>query len=305
MTIAAVPLSNFGIEIRGLDLSEPIPEAVQREMYALWLDHGILVFRGIGTATDRHLRLARCFGPLRQHSIPEARLKEDPTLTELATDSDSIPVQYVNGEQRRGFIYWHSDGAFVPDLDKGALLRMIETPAKGGSTAWTDTAAAYADLPEDMKVRLAGLSTIQQLRYAVSRPWGQTEMTLRVAPDDRDQAAGPDLPMVVQPMIITHSETGKKSLLASPLCYVRIDGMEQAESDLLFDTLCRHTLQEKYRYTHEWQVGDMVLWDNRRTMHCALGYPVGMRRKAQRASFAEVQTTGRLYEPAGVAAGQG
>lgn len=290
-------LEHFGLEIRGLDISGPIPDDVQKSLYALWLKHGVLVFKHIGVDAERHVRLAKVFGPLQAHPVPRLRLEGSPEIMLLATEKDTVPAQYVDEELRRGFIYWHSDMSYVPDINKGSLLRCLVIPERGGDTLWCDTALAYDDLSADMKATVDKMSTIQTVRGASPRAWGWPELSLRVALEFQQEAI-PPFPLVVQPLVITHQESGIKSLMPSPLGYVRIDGMGQKESDEFFEQLCRHALNPKYRYHHKWDVGDMVLWDNRRTMHCALGYPVGLRREMQRATLAEVQNTGRLYEPA-------
>ena len=166
MSFTTVPLNNFGLEIRDLDISKDIPEAVQKELYALWLKHGLLVFRGLGVDSERHIRLAKVFGPLQQHPVPAQRLKENPDLMLLATDMDGTPKQYVNEELRNGFIYWHSDMSYVPEINKGSLLRALVVPPRGGDTSWCDTARAYDDLPADMKALVERLSTIQTIRAA-------------------------------------------------------------------------------------------------------------------------------------------
>ena len=298
MTFEAIPLEHFGLEIRGIDPTREIPEDVRQEMYDLWLRHGILLFREMGQTSDAHLRLAQCFGPLQIHPVERVRLKEDPNLMLLATENNTIPMQYVNGEVTQAFIYWHSDMAYVPEINKGSLLRMVECPERGGNTSWTDAAMAYDDLPADMKELLGSLEMIQVNRQAAVRPWGEPGLSLRVAPADEFPIPPPTImPEVLQPMVITHQETGIKSLLLSPLGYVGIAGMAQKEADELFEQVCRHAFQEKYRYTHKWAPGDMILWDNRRTMHLAWGYPLGMRRHAQRATLDQCQPTGRYYQP--------
>ena len=298
MSIQAIPLENFGAEIEGLDLSVPISDDIGAELNRLWLKHGILLFRGMGTDSRSHTRLAKVFGPLQQHPVAAVRLKEDPDLMLLATENDEIPVQVVNGEVRRSFIYWHSDMAYVPEINKGALLRMVETPERGGDTGWTDTAAAFRDLPRDMQERLESMHMIQAWRAAVDRPWGWPDLDLHLSADHPVPARpAEELPPVRQPMVVTHPESGIKSMLLSPLCYSRIEGMDQEQSDLLFEDLCRHALQEKYRYVHKWLPGDMVLWDNYRTMHCAFGYPFGMKRHAQRCTLADSHPTGEVWRP--------
>lgn len=91
MTLETIRLQNFGAEVCGLDVSAEIPEALRKELYDLWIEHGLLVFRELATTVDEHLRLARCFGPLQKHPIPHILVEGNDDLIFLGTEGDSIP----------------------------------------------------------------------------------------------------------------------------------------------------------------------------------------------------------------------
>jgi taurine dioxygenase len=99
-------------------------------------------------------------------------------------------------------------------------------------------------------------------------------------------------------MVVTHPETARKSLLLSPWGFMRVLGMDQEEGDALFDEVVAHTVQDKYCYRHTWSANDMVLWDNRRTMHTALGYPYDMTRVGLRTTLKGHMAVGRYHAPA-------
>jgi len=297
MTIAARQLEAFGAEITGVD-PLAISEAERGELYRLWLEHGLLVIRGVEPEPRAQLALARCFGPLQQHPVAGIRVDGEPELIFLGNDGDDdyLPIHRVDGELRRGFLYWHSDLTYVPDINKGAMLGMRDIPASGGDTEFADAAKAWDDLPDATKARIETLEAVHVGRTTPARAWGMAGMDVELASAPRSSVNNdvPSLPPVIHPLVITHDETGRKSLLLSPLSFVRILGLPDAEGEALYAELADHALQPQYRYLHRWQPGDMVLWDNRRTMHCAMGYPPGETRMAIRATLAERQTTGRV-----------
>jgi len=289
MAMEVRQLDAFGAEVLGIDARG----------ISVWLDHGLLVIRGVEQDPDAQLGLARCFGPLQEHPVASVQVAGEPRLIFLGNegDADYLPIHRVDGELRRGFLYWHSDLTYVPDINKGAMLGMRDIPAMGGDTEFADTAGAYDDLTEEMKARIDGLEAVHTARVTPERAWGFPGMSISLA--SRQQFAAddvpPSFPPVLHPLVITHGETGRKSLLLSPLSFVKIPGLPVEEGEALYEELVEHALQPRYRYRHRWAGGDMVLWDNRRTMHCAMGYPPGETRMAIRATLAERQTTGRLY----------
>jgi len=296
------PLANAGAEITGVDWSDPIPEETARALYAAWLEHGVLVFPKAGTSNDIHVRLSRVFGELEIHPLEALRHDDYP---ELAPFGDVKPAGegsrvLSDGETLVGFLYAHQDTAYTTRICKGSMLRMIRIPDEGGDTIFWDTAKAWLDLPDPMKARLEQLSTVQMMRVIPPpRLWGKPGS--HCAPADFEayraqlQNYPQEYPLVLHPMVVTHPESGLKTLLLSPQGYVKIEGMDQAAGDELFEQVAAHVLQPKYEYRHHWSVDDMVLWDNRRMMHMAAGWPYGQVRFAYRTTLMNGMETGRPY----------
>jgi taurine dioxygenase len=297
--LIVTPLVNAGAAVTGVDWSQPIAEEIAAALYAAWLEHGVLVFPRAGTSPEIQLRLSRVFGELEPHPLEALRIEGYEELCRFG-DQDGGGA-YVDGERLRGFIYAHQDTAYTPNLCKGSMLRMIELPERGGDTLFWDTAKSWRDLPRAMQERLKGLSTIQMMRVVPPlRTWGMPGMSAVAADIDKDRGMGfPDeWPLVLQPMVITHPESGLQSLLLSPNGYVRIESMAQAESDALFEEIACHVMAPAYRYRHKWSVGDMVLWDNRRMLHMAEGWPYDQVRYAHRTTLKGGMEVGRYYTTA-------
>jgi taurine dioxygenase len=297
------PLTSVGAEVTG-DWSDPIPKEIARQLYAAWLEYGVLVFPKSGTTPDIHLRLSRIFGELEIHPLVALRVKGHEELAPFGNDEKKGGGITVNGERTSGFIFVHQDTAYTPNLCKGSMLRMLHTPERGGDTLFWDTAKAYRDLPKDMKRRLESLSTVQMMRVVPpAKLWGMPGLTASPTDLESDRTRGlpEEGPLILHPMVITHPESGLKSLLLSPQGYLKIEGMEQAESDALFEEVVCHALRPEYQYRHQWSVNDMVLWDNRRMMHMATGYPYEQKRLAHRSTLKGGMEVGRYYTtPEGV-----
>jgi len=301
--LAIKPLANVGAEVTGVDWADPIAEEVAEALYAAWLEHGVLVFPRAGTNNEVHVRLSRVFGELEIHPLKALQADDFKELAPFGlAEGEELRNSGVmcDGEHLCGFLYAHQDTAYTPNLCKGAMLRMIRTPEQGGDTVFWDTAKAWNEMPDAMKRRIAPLSTIQAMRVMPPRRlWGMPDATaVPVDPDmDRQQMDKypQEYPLVVHPMVVSHPESGVKTLLLSPQGYVKIEGMEQEESDALFEEVTGHVLQPQYEYRHHWNIDDMVLWDNRRMMHMAAGWPYGQNRFTYRTTLKNGMETGRPY----------
>ena len=154
------PLSGaIGAEVIGLDLDRDIDEATEAALNDVWLDAAIVLFRGVGTSNDRHLRLSRAFGELEVHPVETIRLEGAPEIIRLAQkagDTESMTYTF-DGEPIVGRIPYHTDLIYTTTPNRGAILRMVEKPSHGGQTGWIDTAAAYDALDDETKARIEGL----------------------------------------------------------------------------------------------------------------------------------------------------
>lgn len=300
-SFSVTPLPNIGVEIVDVQcdaLTEEDCETLRR----LWIQHGVLLFRGAGVNATTHVRLSRIFGALQEHVIESLRVADNPDLIVLGGDGEKKgAAMVVDGEVRAGFLFLHQDGAYTPSISQGGMLRMIKAPAHGGDTIWTDTQAAYAALPDELKQFCNTHSTIQLWRDMPERLWGWPHIDARAATADEGPAhivARQPFPPVLQPMVITHPVSGAKSLLISPLGYGGVWGMTRDEGDPIYEAVVAHAVEPRFCYRHHWAENDLVLWDNRRTMHAAFGFPYAEERIVQRTTLAGDQPTGRLLSKA-------
>jgi len=168
---------------------------------------------------------------------------------------------------------WHTDDSFMREPCSLTMLYGVVVPSTGGDTQFTNMYEAYADLSPEVKARIDGLKVIH--KYSSSRKLS------RISTRPTEEMAA--MPEATHPLVRTHPETGRKSLYLNPNRMEQVVGLDRAESDRLLDELIAHATQAKYEYRHVWRQGDIVIWDNRCTMHKAnADYPEGERRLMHR-----------------------
>lgn len=286
----AGPVS-VGREVVGIDPTQEIPAATAKALYDAWLEHGFLVFRGIGTSPEAQLRLSRCFGELEPHSIPLFRHPDYEELILLSNENGPTgPIYDFDGEQIHGRIPWHTDAAYLPTPNCGALLRMVRKCEQGGQTGWLDLAQAYDALDEATKAEIADLEAVYLFRAGLEEIRFNKPECTRLTP----RREYPHFPPVLNPLVWTHPETGRKVLNLSTMNLDRIYGMDEAESTALIERLLAHILQPQFHYVHEWENNDMVLWDNRRTLHRAFGHRADQVRVVHRTTIKGTVQMGRI-----------
>lgn len=303
-----------GAEVFGFTTGMESDEPVRRALYDAWIAHGILLFRDIATVED-HLSLSRCFGDLEIHPVAEVRSERSPYLIEIGSSSEMprrTPTVYVfdNTDARINRIGWHRDTAYTPDICKGAMLRMVEVPDQHGETLFTDTAAAWDDLPLRLKRRVSDLEFKATIRTAHLKTIGHPGLfwsTVRVATDAeypgneaRSRNDGKiDLveryPSVVHPAVVVHPESGRKCLFLSPSYVDFFIGIDKAESDALLAELTEHLLDPARIYAHKWLRNDAIVWDNRRMLHAGMGNLPGEPRFGLRTTLTGAIRTGRYF----------
>jgi taurine dioxygenase len=301
------PLSRIlGLEVIGLDAAQPIPDAMQEELYDLFVQAGVLLFRAAGISAEAHLNVSRCFGELELHSVKESRAEGIPELVDISymppepsTQSATQPIYELDGREMAGWLPWHTDQCFMSNLSRGGVLRMIQTPAEGGRTGFRDKIGLYESLPERLKARIRGLSVIYRFQpkatlHRFGRPPGLNLVSTSSAMEALMARLDHDFPPAVHPLVYTQKETGRTVLNLSPAYAVGIEGMDEVESDALLGELVAYCLQSDSAYWHEWQNGDLVAWDNWRVMHAAEGTPPRCTRLVQRTSIMGDYGLGRL-----------
>jgi len=305
MALATRPLT-VGVEVLGIDATRPIPDDVRGELYSLFIQHGMLLFRDAGASPEAHTRIAECFGELERHSIKESWVEGNPYLIDISyippppgTQSVTQPIYEVGGRRLAGWLPWHTDQCFMPKLSRGGVLRMIRVPPNGGSTGFLDKIALYASLPEGLKRRIENLSVIYQFEpratlHKFGKPEGLRLIDTSAAMESILDRLERDFPPSVHPMVYAQAETGRKVLNVSPAYAVGIEGMEGAAGDALLAEVFAHCLASPSEYRHAWLGGDMVAWDNWRILHNAEGTPVDLTRLVQRISIKGDYGLGRL-----------
>ncbi len=259
MTHCINPLSpTLGAEVVGLDLNEPLSDAVFLEIERAWQDaNGVLVFRGQDLAPEAQIAFSRRLGDLEVHVAKRYLLPGHPEIYRVSTKQDANGKAMGNPESGR---YWHSDLSYLDPPAKASLLYALEVPPIGGDTMFTNMAAAHDALSEPVRTMLNGLMAVHDYSYV-----------RRMFSPGFGRSADPNqVPPVRHPVVRPHSDTGRKTLFVNPGFTTHIDGLTRQESDAILSFLFDHATRPEFIYRHNWSVGDAVLWDNRSTMHHAV-----------------------------------
>ncbi len=250
----------LGAEVCGVDITRPMSEAQFGEIYHAFLGNGILLLRNQQCSREQHIEFSRRFGDLDRHdALPRDRHPEFPELLMVsnAPNPDGTP-----GEGRYTGRQWHSDLSFTTCPSLGSLLRAHSIPEVGGDTLFASMTLAYETLSDGMKKMIADLHGIHM---AGTRKVADVATGLqRVAEQKRIN------PPVAQPVVRVHPETGRKALYLGEKVK-RFDDMTEEESRPLIDYLNGHATRPEFVYRHQWCRDDIMVWDNRCTMHQALG----------------------------------
>ena len=252
----------MGAEVRGVDLSRPVDiEAIQ----PLFDRHLLLVFPSQSIEPPQHIAFSRAFGELQVHVLDQYRHPQYPEIYRLS----NVKGGKTTGEHPdKGTLVWHSDLSFQKRPALATILYGMEVPRRGGDTLYANMYAAYDALDEETKAIIEPLKAVHDLD-ASRRRAGEPPMT------QTQRAAAPP---VEHPVVTKHPRTGRKILYISRHVS-HIAGMDRARSDELLDALMEHATQERFVFRHRWGPRDVVMWDNRCTMHCATPYDASGERR--------------------------
>jgi taurine dioxygenase len=288
--ITATALSNdVGVAVDGIDLSRPLERAVEEELRALWLEHGLLLLRGQCRTVAEQIRFSRTFGELEIHPLERIRHKDYPELIELnSADEQTNPTSSWDGEDWIGRLGWHTDLIYSGKPNLGAVLRAVILPANDGQTGYADRSAAYNALPDSMKEEIADLEIVYRFEVNLYRmPYLDTSGYLAGpgAPDKPSDVGFPDFPDSVYPLVVSHPVSGRKVLNVCPMFLSHIRGRREGGGDPLLQSLVDHVTDKRFSYHHSWERDDIILWDNWRMMHCAPGIRPGDERLIHRTTI--------------------
>jgi taurine dioxygenase len=250
----------LGADVEGVDLAN-LSDAEFDVIRQAWFDHLVLRFRNQHIDDAAHVALGRRFGELDFN--PGTRLTGKvyvEGIPEIVKISNIIENGKPVGELGAGEADWHSDMCFIDTPPSASLLRSLEIPPEGGDTSWMNMEAAYDALSPALKQAVEGRSIKHDAVYVSSGK--QRPGTVAPASGDIREIAG-----AIHPIVRTHPVTGRRSLYLGKRFNAYVMGMEVAESEALLDALWAHVLGGNFTWTQHWRVGDLMIWDNRCTMH--------------------------------------
>ena len=282
MALTIKPLHSFGAEISGVDIAKPLDPAVQAEIVAAMDRHGVCVFRNTGLTDEGHVAFSRIFGELmlaprmadRKPRMPLPELFDAGNLDDQGNINDNEMLRL----HKRGDRQWHTDTSFLQARSSHSLLLAHEIPADGsGDTEFADLRSAYEALPQATKDRIEGLIAEHSIWYSrMTSGYPFTEEDVLA----RGQAARHAIAQV-------HAPSGRKTLYVASHA-MGVVGWEREEGRALLKELVDFATQPQYVLRVQWGPGDLVIWDNRCTMHRATEFDdIAYRRDMRRTTVKE------------------
>ena len=254
----------IGAEVRGVDLSRPLDDATCDAIHRAWLEHLLLVFPDQHITDAQQIAFARRFGELEVHPSKQHRSSSHPEIYRVSNVDESGNILPPEGEAWRYLNItwlWHSDSSFREVPSMGSILHGIEVPAEGGDTLFCNLYAVYEALPETTRRSIRHLRVVHSHDTVLTHGKG-------LAPDGKYD----DLQAVTHPLVRRHPVTGRASLFISPHTMAGIEGMDEAQGRALLGELIAFATQDRFVYRHKWRKDDVIMWDNRCTMHAVMPY---------------------------------
>ncbi len=264
----------IGVELSGLDLSQPISDDHAGALRDALDRYLLVVIREQHLTADQHYALVRAFGEPSVNPYGPGP-EEHPEMTYVVKEADEANGVFGGG--------WHTDLSFTENPPNGSVLCALEVPPYGGDTLWANQRLAWNALPEPMKKLLDGRDAIH-----VGKPYG-----IKWAPPPEEQSmkgrtrrGDPEADKErFHPAVLTHPRTGDKSLYVNPTYTLRLDGMSEEESRPILEQLFRLSTLPEFSCRLRWDAGTIAIWDNYSTQHYAIDDYYGHRREMRRITF--------------------
>ena len=247
----------LGAEIRGVDLTKINGEDFTA-IHQAWLDYQVLLFRGQNLDDEQLIAFSRRFGELDWAPIQETGRRFVEGHPEIYVVSNVIEDGVPIGSLGAGEAVWHTDMSYMPDPPKASMLYALESPPKGGDTGFVSMYAAYEALPAALQQRIRRMSLKHDATY---NSGGYVRQGVEAVDDPLTS------PGAVHPIVCKHPETGRSVLYLGRRRNAYVTGLALAESEALLNELWSYADREDLAWYNQWRVGDLVLWDNRCTMH--------------------------------------
>ncbi|MZD03905.1 taurine dioxygenase [Streptomyces sp. SID5785] len=258
---------HFGAVLGGVDLTRPLTAELAHELRQALLEWKVIFFRGQhGFTAEHQLALSGVWGPPEPN--PFFASTGTPGISRLAKDAKAAGNKNI----------WHSDHSFMANPSLGAVLRAVEVPAAGGDTLWADMAAAYDNLPEDLRQRIEGLTAVHDWEAS----WGALM-------DDAQKAAfRANWPQAEHPVVVRHPRSGRRTLYVNEPFTRYIKGLSEEENRELLDILVLQARIPEFQIRFHWEPDSIAIWDNIAVQHYAVNDYFPQRRVMERIAIAGV-----------------
>jgi len=250
----------LGAEVRGIDMRQPLEAATFRELHDIWMEHLVLVFPDQHITDAEHVAFTRYFGEpeiFHQKIIRSERVKEIFRVSNVDENGVLMPPDHPVAQQVALAQFWHTDSSYREIPCTGALLHGVEVSRTGGETQFTNMYLVYDSLPDALKQQIEGRKALHD--------FGHMHTQAALKPLTAEEKAA--MPAVWQPMVRKHPVTGRKSLYISPIYNDAVEGMTPEDARALIAELTKFAGDPRFVYTHRWTTDDVLMWDNRCTMH--------------------------------------
>lgn len=260
------PLSEaLGAEILDIDLGEALSDEAFAEIERVWHANLVILLRDQHLSEDDQVRFAGRFGPLAVSHTRRFNTENPAVMLISNIRENGKPI----GALPDGEMHFHTDQCHQEKPAKGSMLYALEIPRTGGNTLFANCYRAYETLPDEIKTRIAGRKAINAYDYDA-------------AATKRGSKIREGIPYYAHPIVRTHPATGRKALYVNRLMTVAIEGMDDDEGADLLELLFDHQERPEFVYEHVWRVNDLLLWDNRCTLHARTDFSPEERRLMRR-----------------------
>ena len=264
---------HIGAEIHGVDLSNPMDESTFATIERAWHDYGVLLIRHQNLDDMQQVTFAERFGPL-AHTLKHFEGTTHPAI--MYVTNEKKDGKYI-GALPDGEMFFHSDMCYLEQPCMAAMLHAISIPPTGGNTIFASMYAAYDTLPADLRAQLDGRMAMNS--YEPGYGASNVKARIELAPETGNSTTTRSY---AHPVFRTHPATGRKSIYVNRLMTEYIVDMPRVESDALLKRVFDHQEQTQFQYEHQWQVGDVLIWDNRCTLHARRDFDDSHLRKLRR-----------------------
>ena len=252
---------NIGVSVEEIDLKNINHKDLER-IKILWMENLIILFPNQNISDEDHIIFGKKFGELEIHPSLSHRSSKNSQIYRVSNVDEEgkiIPDKQTSWQYLKQSWLWHTDSSFRKIPSNGSILHGINTTKKGGNTLFANMYKAYNDLDSSLKEEIKQLKVIHDHDYIINL---SKELSKK-----KDKGNYDKLFPVVHPLVRRHPVTNKPSLFLSPHTMVKIEDYDEVKGRKLLDKLIKHSIQTKYVYKHVWSDHDILMWDNRCTMH--------------------------------------